>query len=243
MNSKIYIHEYIDITLQNRANYMYHMTANYSPIAQEERGQLCYGVWGVVGSTGRWPQTINLWEEDGFDGMARSFAHETGNATMQDPKLAKWWAQAAQYRSGGFDRLLIPAPWMRTISELTADGVTGEAHAHVQVQLKPDTATEYLAALEKTATAMTDRFGWQLAGAWRTAMVADDECILHWVIPTWAAWADFENAAAADRSLGRVGTLEVRSSQRLIMVDAPLSPFRTGRQPRREDRSDDYAET
>lgn len=242
MNQKVYIHEFIDIIAQNRANYMYHMTANYSPIAQEERGQLCYGVWGVVGSTGRWPQVINIWEEDGFDGMARSFAHETGNATMQDPKLAKWWAQAATYRSGGFDRLLVPAPWMRTIGKLTADGVTGEAHVHVQVQLTPGRAPEYLAALEKTSATMTDRFGWQLVGAWRTAMVGESECILHWVIPTWQAWADFENAVTADPALGRVGDVDVLGTHRFLMVDAPLSPFRTGRQPCREDRAEDYSE-
>ena len=52
MNEKVYIHEFISITGQNRARYMHHMAANWSPIAQEQRQQLCYGVWGVVGSTG-----------------------------------------------------------------------------------------------------------------------------------------------------------------------------------------------
>ena len=46
---KVYIHELIDIIGPNRAKYMHHMTANFSPTAQEERNQLCYGVWGTVG--------------------------------------------------------------------------------------------------------------------------------------------------------------------------------------------------
>jgi len=54
-NDKVYIHEFITITKQNRARYMHHMTANWSPIAQEQRNQLCYGVWGTIGSTGTWP--------------------------------------------------------------------------------------------------------------------------------------------------------------------------------------------
>ena len=62
-NEKIYIHEFIDIIGHNRAKYMHHMTANWSPIAQEERDQLCYGVWGVVGTTRGWPEVINLWED------------------------------------------------------------------------------------------------------------------------------------------------------------------------------------
>ena len=73
VNNKLYIHEYIDIIGHNRANYMHHMTANFSPMAQVQRNQLCYGVWGTVGSTHRWPEVVNMWEEDGFDGMASSF--------------------------------------------------------------------------------------------------------------------------------------------------------------------------
>ena len=53
--SKLYIHELIDITGHNRARYLHHMTANWCPIAREERNQLCLGVWATLGSTGRWP--------------------------------------------------------------------------------------------------------------------------------------------------------------------------------------------
>src|SRR5205807_8689792 len=42
-NDKIYIHEFVDINGHNRANYLHHITANWSPIGQEERHQLCYG--------------------------------------------------------------------------------------------------------------------------------------------------------------------------------------------------------
>ena len=83
-NTKVYIHEFIDIIGHNRAHYMHHMTANWSPIAQRERQQLCYGVWGTVGSTRRWPEVVNLWEEDGFAGLAASFEGEAvGSATVK----------------------------------------------------------------------------------------------------------------------------------------------------------------
>ena len=39
-NNKVYIHEYIDIIGQNRAKYMHHMAANFSPTAQQERHSL-----------------------------------------------------------------------------------------------------------------------------------------------------------------------------------------------------------
>ena len=62
------------------------------------------------------------------------------------PKLAKWWAEAANYRRSGTDRLLVPAPWTRTIEELCADGITGECYAHEQVTLKRGASAEFLGA-------------------------------------------------------------------------------------------------
>jgi hypothetical protein len=243
MNDRIYIHEFIDIIGPHRAEYLHHMTANYSPIAQQERGQQCFGVWGVLGSTGRWPQVVNLWEEDGFTGLAASFAHETGHPTMQDPKLARWWARAAGYRSGGTDRILAPAPWSPTIAELLAAGVHGEVYAHELVTVPPGRARGYLDGLAELAPRVTDRFGWRLAGAWRTALADDAECLALWAIPTWTAWAEFEHAALAEPALGRPAGAEIRSAQRVLLVDAPLSPMRLRRQPSRTDRTEPYQET
>ncbi len=63
---------------------------------------------------------------------------------MQDVKLEKWWNEAAGYRSGGFDRVMIPAPWTRTIEELNADGVRGAVYAHEMVTVAPGTAADFL---------------------------------------------------------------------------------------------------
>jgi hypothetical protein len=178
VNDKVYIHEFIDIIGRHRSDYVYHMLANYSPIAQDERGQQCFGVWGTIGSTGRWPQVVNLWEENGFDGLAASFGHETGNPAMQDPKLAQWWARAARFRSGGPDRILVPAPWSRPIDALVGAGVRGVVYAHELVVVPPGQAVRYLDGVGDLAPGVTASFGWQLAGAWRTAMSDDSECLI-----------------------------------------------------------------
>lgn len=242
MNDKVYIHEFIDITGHHRGAYFYHMLANYSPIAQEERGQQCFAMWGTIGSTGRWPQVVNIWEEDGFAGLAASWEHETGHADMQDPKLARWWARAAEYRSGGVDRILVPAPWARTISELVRDGVRGVVYAHEQVRVPPGRGRDYLDRLPAVGEQVGARFDWQLAGAWHTALGDESECTVLWAVPTWPAWAAFEQAALADPALGRPAGVEVRAAQRILLVDAPLAPLRIGRQPSRDDRTRPYAE-
>jgi len=238
-NDKVYIHEFIDIIGHHRADYMHHMTANWSPIAQAARHQLCYGVWGTVGSTRRWPEVVNLWEEDGFDGLAESFRHEFNHPTLQDPALAAWWAKAAQFRRAGLDRILVPAPWTDTIEELCAKGVRGEAYAHELLRVPAGTAWDVLDMVGDTAVPVHEKFGWSLAGAWATAMCNDAEVLLLWAIPTWKHWGEFEAAQRTDADVKHwrsVATPRVEQWDRFLLVDSPLSPMRTGRQPHESDR-------
>lgn len=245
MNEKLYLHEFIDIIGQNRAKYMYHMTANFSPMAQEDRKQLCYGVWGVLGSTGRWPEVVNIWELDGIDGAAEYFRLELGDPTLQDPRMAKWWAAAAPLRSGGNDRLMVPAPWTRTSTELCADAVHGELYAHDRLAVRPGSSSEYLQMLHDRGRAVHARYGWELAGAWETLMVDESECFVLWAIPSWESWAEYEKARRTDSALvaWRVAARDVvTSTSRILLVDSPLCPFKTGRQPRRSDRTEPWDE-
>lgn len=245
MNTKLYIHEFIDILGQNRARYMNHMTANFSPMAQEDRNQLCYGVWGVLGSTGRWPEVVNVWEIDGLDGAVDYFRHELGSPTMQDPRMARWWEAAVPMRSGGNDRLLAPAPWTRTITELCTDGVRGEIYAHDRIAVRPGSARDYLEMLRERGRVVHEHYGWELAGAWETLMVDESECFVLWAIPHWEAWADFEKARRSDpeQVAWRETAREVATAtSRILLVDAPLCPFRIGRQPQRSDRSEPWEE-
>ena len=242
-NDKVYIHEFIDIIGHNRARYMHHMTANWCPVARQERNQLCLGVWGTVGSTGRWPETVNMWELDGWDGLVGNFAHELVGAGQQDPSLAEWWAVAAELRRGGTDRIVVPEPWTRSVEELVAAGVRGELYAHELVTVPAGTAPAFLAAVHDTAVAAHAELGLDIVGAFRVAMVNDSEAIVIWAIPEWATWAEVEQAwlAAADGdgplALWRAATLALGADwHRTLMIDAPLSPLRIGRQPESTDR-------
>jgi len=238
-NEKLYIHEFIDIIGHNRAKYMHHMTANWSPIAQQERKQLCYGVWGVVGTTRGWPEVMNLWEEEGWQGQASSFRHEFNHPSLQNPTLAEWWSAASGLRRHGDDRLLVPAPWTRSIEELCRDGVRGEAYAHELVKTVPGRSADYIKLVRDVAMRSYEPYGWELCGAFETAMVNDSECIIIWAIPSWEQWAEFEAAQRSDPGIAkwRESIRDVALDwHRCLLVDAPLSPLRTGRQPQVEDR-------
>ena len=241
-NDKVYIHEFIDIIGHNRARYMHHMTANWSPIAQEERDQLCYGVWGVVGSTGQWPAVVNMWEENGWDGLARSFGHELGHAHLQDPKLARWWATAAEFRSGGFDRVLVPAEWSPTITELCDQGAGGTAYAHDQVRVPAGKVADFLELARDDGAPFYEAHGWRLVGAWHTALSNDNEAFLLWSIPSWEQWGTAEAALRSGHPWRARQRDAVEDFRRILLVDAPLSPLRIGRQPARSDRDDSWTE-
>jgi hypothetical protein len=238
-NEKIYVHEFIDIIGPNRAKYMHHMTANWCPIAREERRQLCFGVWGTIGSTGRWPEVVNLWEIDGWDGLAHDLTHEVNHAGMQDPALAQWWREAAQFRRGGFDRILVPEPWSPTIGECTAAGIRGEVYAHELVKLPAGGVSNYLEAVRDIALMEFELHHLTLVGAFRTAMVSDDEAIVVWAIPSFATWIEFEHGFDQHAGLrawrARQDVLGARV-HRTLLVDAPLSPLRIRRQPEISDR-------
>lgn len=233
-NQKVYIHELVEITGHNRAAYMEHMTVGWGEIGRRERNMLCFGVWGTVGSTGPWPETVNLWELDGWDGLAANFAHELSHRDLQDPALREWWAKAAPLRRGGYDRLLVPAPYAPTIEEACAAGLGGAVYEHEIVTLRPGTAPRYLERIEAEWLPVATRLGLRLLGAWRTFYVDDSEVICIWSLPSWDAWADVcraydhDPAAVAWRAATR--DIVVRRHTRL-MVDSPHNPLRTGRQP------------
>ena len=224
---------------------MHHMTANWSPGAQERRGQLCYGVWAVLGSTGRWPQVVNMWEERGWEGLGASFAAEAVGPGAQDPALERWWAEASQFRRGGIDRILVPHRRSEGIEELTRNGRGGTVYAHELITVRRGEAATLTDAAVAAASSFAE-FGWRLIGAFTTAMRNDDEALLLWSIPDWPTWAEGERALAIGGQpppgvhtwRAEADALGVNSWERILLIDAPLSPLRNGRQPRRTDQRD-----
>ena len=84
--------------------------------------------------------------------------------------------------------------------------------------------------------------GWTLAGAWWTTMRDEDEIVLLWALPEgYAAWAAGEHAQVSDPAV-LSWRAEMRALatdwHRILLAAAPLCPWRTGRQPHRDDRTD-----
>ena len=179
---------------------MHHMTANWSPIAQEERNQLCFGVWGTVGTDAvggrRWS---TCGRRPGSPGSPTSFDHESGDPSLQDPAarevVGRGRRASAVVESTASS---CPAPWSPTIGELNAAGVRGAVYAHELITVERGTGA---CTSSNSFASMRSRHwrdhGVTLVGAFRTALRDDDECIVMWAIPTWEAWATYETAIEA----------------------------------------------
>ena len=239
VSGKVYIHELIDIIGHNRARYLHHMTANWCPVAREERNQLCLGVWATLGSTGRWPEVVNMWELDGWDGLAANFAHETAGGRDQDPSLAEWWAAAR--------RCAAAASTASSCPRLGPDRWSSSPPTACAARCTPTSCSrsrrdERRAARRGRARGPRRPCGASVSSRW---------------VPTRWPWPTTPRHCSCGRSpTGRRGSptsgrgrptaplapwrktlLGLGASwRRQLLIDSPLNPLRTGRQPQVSDR-------
>ncbi|MHB1138250.1 MAG: NIPSNAP family containing protein [Microthrixaceae bacterium] len=235
---RVYIHELVDVVGTERARYQHHMTANWCPEAGPLRRQRCFGVFSVVGSTGRWPQVVNLWEYDSWADLGHNFSVELVGAGHRDPMLAEWWERAAAFRSGGSDRLLVAHPTSPGIEQWCAEGGTGAvAYVHETLRTAPGGAAELCELLADPTGEGYAAEGLTAVALFRVALGADDEVLALWAVPDWPTWSAVESRldlAAVERGGGL--SSRVLARERLLLVDAELSPLRIARQPVAQDR-------
>jgi hypothetical protein len=143
----------------------------------------------------------------------------------RDPFLEDWWNHNLHLRRGGFDRMLLLAPFSPDDAALTREGVKARLFLHEIVHVPFGEARPYLAELERTFLPAAKRHGWQLIGAYRVAL-RPREVLTIWGLRDWAdlaapltpdepdlrAWLDYRNRT-------------VTCSEELILLPARLNPL------------------
>ena len=187
MDRALYLHEVVDIVGRGAAPYMAHVVG-FDPGAVADRGLALAGTWEVVGTTGRWPQVVNLWEVvDGWDGWTR-LARRTNLRKAENTELAGWWDEAHKSRTGGLDRLLASAPGAPDPVAASRAGTTGEVAVHELTHVRPGAGPEYLAALVERWAPVAGRLGVHLVGAFEVLMTDVEVCTI------WTAGLDAHTA-------------------------------------------------
>ncbi len=174
----VYLHEYIDIVGEGAMPYMEH-TARLA--ADEASGGTLglVGTWYTMGSTGRWPQVVNLWESvDGWEGWRR-LMERTNLRRTKTPELEEWWRRALAMRTGGFDRLLAGARGSPTLAELERDGVRGSVFVHELSRCRPGAALDYLGAVQDEWRPVLAEYGHVAVGLYEV-LLTDREVLTIW---------------------------------------------------------------
>lgn len=179
MERSLYLHEVVDVVGRGGIPYMAHVVG-FEPGSVTDRGLVLAGTWEVVGTTGRWPQVVNLWEVlDGWDGWVR-LTRRTNVAKAANAELGEWWDEAFRHRTGGFDRLLLGAEGSPDPTSEAAAGRRGEVAVHELSRVRPGAGAEYLAALVEEWAPVAADHGVHLVGAYEVVMT-DVEVCTFWV--------------------------------------------------------------
>src|SRR5690606_24138655 len=125
----LYLHETVDVIGQGQYDYMDCVTrepTNVMPDMLTLQGT--FFICAVGG--GRWPQVINIWDvgPDGWRAWAANV--DRLNLKRRNAFYGDWWDEAAQWRSGGLDRLCGGVPGSPTTAELAERGVEGTLFIH-----------------------------------------------------------------------------------------------------------------
>lgn len=190
----IYFHETLDPVRQPGAHTRFLRElgeiVNTEGNAKGSVGSECVALWAPVFVTGTWPQIIGFWEmPTGWAGFADHFDN---NPSLFHEPLDRWYGE----RSGGFDRILVPTDYTRTLSELKESGVRAPVVLQQTITLSPGGAEEYLELFRDASKAISDTEIFTPFGAYEVAFRNGTEVMLHWAFPDVATVAAAESNSA-----------------------------------------------
>ncbi len=146
MNRDLYLYEVVDIIGQGQYDYMEHLWQD--PVLRMPEMFGLQGAFYILGSGGgRWPQVVNIWDvgSDGWKRQAKNL--DRLNLKRRKAFYGDWWDKAAQWRTGGFDRLCGGVPGSPSTSEIAEAGITGTLFLNEILTVRPGTPLEFLAAV------------------------------------------------------------------------------------------------
>lgn len=218
---RLYLHETVDIIGQGQYAYMEHVARE--PVQRMPSMMSLQGTFFVCAAGGgRWPQVVNIWDlgPDGWSAWARNA--DRLNLKRRRAFYGDWWDEAAQWRSGGLDRLCGAGPGCPTTEDLVADGVRGTLFLHEVLSLRPGSGLEFLQAVAEQRVPLMHDHGHRTTGLYEVISVPD-EVVLVWATDV-SAHARYRQARDTTRGLSDAGTPDPR----ILAWDALAAGFVTG---------------
>lgn len=217
----LYLHETVDIVGQGQYDYMacvQREPTNAMPDMLSLQGT--FFVCAVGG--GRWPRVVNIWDvgEAGWEGWAANV--DRLNLKRRKAFYGDWWDEAAQWRTGGFDRLCGGAPGSPTTAEIALRGVSGTLFVHQLLTVRPGSALDYLGAVAETQVPLWREYGHEPTGIYEV-LTNQHEVVVVWATSI-AAQVRLRACRDAARGLGDEGGAD----DRLVAWERRASEWVTG---------------
>ena len=210
MPRSVFVHETIDVVGQGQYDYM--EMVNREPAQHMPDMTKLQGTFYVLGfGGGRWPQVINIWDcgEDGWDGWSRNL--DRLNLKRRKAFYGDWWDEAAQWRTGGFDRVCAGIPESPTTQQIKDRGIQGSLFVNEVISVQPGTQIDYLNLVAAERVAMMADHGIVATGLWEVVN-NNHEVVMIWAT-TVEAWVQYQKNYDTTRGLDDTGEADERLTQ------------------------------
>ena len=150
--------------------------------------------WVTIWATGHWPEIVGFWEMRDWEWFADHF--NANRLYMEIPQ------DFYEYRTGGFDRVLIPASFSPTLDQVVDEGVRAPVVLQEIVHVVPGKADDYIAAIGDAGSAVgAKQRGLRLFGTYLVALRNRTEILNFWSFDDFSTYVRTENDPAADPEL------------------------------------------
>jgi len=217
----LYLYEVVDVIGQGQYEYMEHLWQD-PVLRMPEMFGLQGSFYVCAAGGGRWPQVINIWDvgNQGWEGWARNV--DRMNLKRRKAFYGDWWDKAAQWRSGGFDRLCAGVPGSPTTEEIAERGIRGTLFVNEILQVRPGAALDYLAAVREERLPLLAEYGQVATGLYE---VTSNQ---HEVVCVWASDIPSQTRLRQNRDNARGLCDEGEADARLVDWERRSAEFVTG---------------
>jgi hypothetical protein len=217
----LFLYEVVDVVGQGQYAYMEHLWKD--PVQRmPEMNSLQGSFYVCAQGGGRWPQVINIWDigNKGWESWAANV--DRMNLKRRKAFYGNWWDAAAEWRSGGFDRLCGGVPGSPTTDEIAAAGIKGTLFVNEILTVRPGSQLEFLAAVVEERVPLMAEYGHRPTGLYE---VLSNQ---HEVVMVWATSVEAQVGLRRSRDAAYGLCDEAEADDRLVAWEHRSAGWVTG---------------
>lgn len=187
----IYLHETVEATYGKVDEYCKGIGEIGVPAFNDWKLKIV-GFYQNVFSSGIWPECVAIWSIEDWETYIWMMKH-----AKDVPGMVTWMKAAHGWRQKGFDRMFVPVDWSPTPPLQPEFRASGGLLIQQMYTVIPGRSQEFLAIMEKEIRPKAEAIGLTLEFIWRNNY-NQFEFFGMWSVPSWEAYAEYQNKRDAD---------------------------------------------